>query len=141
MSERLLRLAEELLEQCNVCTVASVSEQGYPRICVLAPLKHNGIKEFWFSTGANGTKVRHFKNNEKAGVTFYHGGDSVTITGKMEIETDRTVKDALWEEWIDFLGKHFPNGGKDDPNYCILHFTAKETTVYVGGSFETFEIG
>lgn len=141
MHEHLLQLSEELLKQCSVCTVASVSELGYPRICVLMPLKHNGIREFWFSTGANGTKVRHFRQNEKTGVTFYHGGDSVTLTGTMQIETDRAVKDALWEQWRDFLAKHFPNGGKDDPDFCVLHFTARETTVYIGEYFETFEIG
>lgn len=140
MNESLINQAEQLLTRCNVCTVASVSEQGYPRICVLMPLEAKGIKEFWFSTGANGTKVKHFENNCKSGVTFYNGGDSVTITGNMEIVTDKATKDRLFDKWSDFLGRHFPNGGKEDPNYCILHFTAKETTVYIDGKFETFEI-
>lgn len=81
MNNSLVKKAENLLSKCNVCTVASVSENGYPRICVLMPLRTIGIKEFWFSTGASGTKVRHFKNNRKSGVTFYDGGDSVTLTG------------------------------------------------------------
>lgn len=135
MNTELIEKAESLLTQCKVCTVASVSEKGYPRICVLMPLKTNGIKEFWFSTGASGTKVRHFKQNDKAGVTFYNGGDSVTLTGSMEIVTDNAVRNELWS---DFLAKHFPNGGKDDPDYCILHFTAIETTIYIDGEFETF---
>jgi len=69
MKAELIQKAEQLFTKCDVCMVASVSEQGYPRICVLMPLETNGIKEFWFSTGANGTKVRHFKNNKKSGVT------------------------------------------------------------------------
>lgn len=140
MKECLMEKAENLLSRCRVCTVASVSEKGYPRICVLMPLKTKGIKEFWFSTGASGTKVRHFKNNAKAGVTFFDGGDSVTLTGDMEIVTDSKVKDALWEKWGEFLGRHFPDGGKDDPEYCVIHFTANETTAYIDGAFETFEI-
>lgn len=137
MNVGLVKKAEKLLTQCKVCTVASVSERGYPRICVLMPLKTNGIKEFWFSTGASGTKVRHFRKNDKAGVTFYGGGDSVTLTGNMKIVTDKAVKDGLWG---DFLARHFPDGGKDDPEYCIIHFTANEATVYIDGEFETFEI-
>ncbi|MGN1061505.1 MAG: pyridoxamine 5'-phosphate oxidase family protein [Candidatus Scatosoma sp.] len=137
MSGVLIKKAENLLLQCKVCSVASVSEEGYPRICVLMPLKTNGIKEFWFSTGASGTKVRHFKKNGKAGVTFYCGGDSVTLTGEMEIVSDKNVKDALWR---DELGRHFTGGGKDDPEYCILHFTAIEATVYIDGAFETLKI-
>lgn len=140
MNERLIEKAEKLLAGCKVCTVASVSEKGYPRICVLMPLKTSGIKEFWFSTGASGTKVRHFKSNGKAGVTFYNGGDSVTLTGDMDIVTDASVKNALWEDRKDFLGRHFPNGGKNDPEYCVIHFTAVETTVYVDDEFETFAI-
>ncbi|MGN0797283.1 MAG: pyridoxamine 5'-phosphate oxidase family protein [Christensenellales bacterium] len=133
----LISKAEKLLRKCNVCSVASVSEEGYPRICILMPLKSNSIKEFWFSTGASGTKVRHFKSNSKAGVTFYYGGDSVTLTGDMAIVSDKTIKDSIWQ---DFLEKHFPNGGKDDNEYCVLHFVAKQATIYVEEEFETIEI-
>lgn len=137
MNEHLIQKAENLLSRCKVCTVASVTEKGYPRICVLMPLKTVGIKEFMFSTGASGTKVRHFKNNGKAGVTFYDGGDSVTLTGDMQIVTDKNVKNELWDMHRDFLGRHFPNGGKDDPEYCVIRFVANEATIYVDGDFET----
>ncbi|MGN0760681.1 MAG: pyridoxamine 5'-phosphate oxidase family protein [Christensenellales bacterium] len=133
----LITKAEKLLKKCNVCSVASVSEEGYPRICILMPLKNVSIKEFWFSTGASGTKVRHFRSNGKAGVTFYHGGDSVTLTGDMEIVVDKAIKDSIWQ---DFLEKHFPNGGKDDPEYCVLHFVTNQATVYIDEDFETIEL-
>lgn len=134
----LIKQAEELLEKCYVCSVASVSEEGYPRICMLAKLKSDGIKELWFSTGASGTKVRHFKSNDKAGVTFYDGGDSVTLTGTMEMIEEKAVKQDLWKEWADFLRNHFE--GADDPEYAVLKFTAKEATIYVGGAFDTVQL-
>jgi len=140
MNINFIKKAENLLTKCKVCTVASVSEKGYPRICVLMPLKTIGIKEFWFSTGTSSTKVRHFKKNYKAGVTFYNGGDNVTLTGNMEIVTDKTVTNNIWNAWADVLGKHFPNGGNDDPEYCILHFVAKEATIYIDTELETFEV-
>lgn len=140
MPTTLIKKAENLLSLCDVCQVASVSEDGFPRICILKPLKNLGIREFWFSTGSSGTKVRHFKKNDKAGVTYYHGGDSITLTGHVEIVSDSTVKNALWKTWSHFLAKHFPNGGKDDPEFCILHFTAQEATIYVDGEFKTFAL-
>ena len=140
MNTNLMQKAEELLSRCSVCTVASVSEEGYPRICVLMPLQTKGIKEFWFSTDTSSTKVKHFINKDKAGVTFYHGGDSVTIIGNMEIVLDKSLKDRLYDKWSNFLDRHFVNGGKNDPNYCLVHFIAKETTIYIGGEFQTFEI-
>lgn len=81
--------------------------------------------------------MRHFQSNPKAGVTFYAGSDSVTLTANMEIVTDKAVKDGLW---CDLLAQHFPNGGKDDPEYCILHFTASEATVYIDGDFKTLAV-
>lgn len=135
----LIVMAEELLKKCNVCSVASVSEEGYPRICMLAQLKADGIKSLWFSTGASGTKVRHFKSNQKAGVTFYEGGDSVTLTGTMEIVADKKEKNELWEKFSDFLSNHF-SGGADDPEYAVIKFDAKEATIYVSGEFDTVQL-
>ncbi len=139
MYHHLIQKAEHLLTQCQVCTVASVSETGFPRICVLMPLQTKGIKEFWFSTGASGTKMKHFKINNKAGVTFYYGGDSVTLTGYMEIITDKVVKEGLWQTYESFLSRHFI-GGKTDPEYCVIHFIATEATIYIDGDFKTFAI-
>lgn len=138
MNIELVKKAESLLTKCPVSSVASVSEEGYPRICIMRHLKTNGIKEFWFPTSADGIKVRHFKKNSRAGVTFYNGGDSVTLTGTIEIVTDKAIKDALWDEWSNYLEPHY--GGKDAPDYCIIHFVANETTIYIGGKTETFGI-
>lgn len=138
MKIELIKQAEELLQKCYICSVASVSEEGYPRICILAKLKSQGINEIWFSTGANGTKVRHFKSNDKAGVTFYDGGDSVTLTGTMEIIDNAHVKQDLWKEWAEFLCNHFK--GADDPEFAVIKFIAKEATIYVGGAFETVQL-
>lgn len=134
----LIKKAEELLEKCYICSVASVSEEGYPRICMLSKLKSKGINELWFSTGANGTKFKHFKLNSKAGVTFYDGGDSVTLTGIMENVENKDVKQDLWKEWSGFLQNHFK--GVDDPDFAVLKFQAKEATIFVGGAFETVQL-
>lgn len=137
MNNKLIEKAERLLCQCDVCTAASVTENGYPRICVLKHIKTSGIKEFWFSTSASSNKVRHFSKNDKAGVTFYNGGDSVTLIGEMEVIADKAVMDALWQTWME---NHFANGGKDDPEYCVIHFTAKEAAVYIDGEYEILSI-
>lgn len=137
MEKSPIEKASDLLSKCKICTVASVSEQGYPRICCLMPLKTIGIKEFWFSTGASSTKVKHFSLNAKAGVTYFYGGDSVTLIGQMDIVSDKAVKDSLWQA---SLSKHFANGGKDDPEYCIIHFVAEQATIYIDNEFSTVPV-
>lgn len=134
---RLIEKANVMLEKVKVCEVASINEEGYPRVCILMSLKHQGIKTLWFSTATSSKKVAHFLKNNKAGVTFFNSMDSVTLTGKITIVDDKNVKDILWTT---FLEKHFPNGGKDDPEYCVLRFDSNEGTFYIDGEFESFEV-
>lgn len=133
----IVKKAAEMLEKTGEITLASINENGYPRICVLSKTKSEGIKRLWVSTGLSSTKVRHFKENPKAGACFYNGGDSVTLVGKVSIIEDRAVKAEMWLDW--FIN-HYP-GGIDDPNYCILEFETEEATLWVDNEFITFQVG
>ena len=55
-------------------------------------------------------------------VCFMKGGDSIVLTGKVEIVSDMEIKKALWSVW---MFAHF-SGGVIDPSYCILKFTSEE---------------
>jgi len=35
------------------------------------------------------------------------------------------------ETWYPGLEEHYPNGGIDDPNYCVLVFTTKRYSLWV----------
>jgi general stress protein 26 len=128
--------AAALLGECADITLASVNENGYPRICAMGRAKFEGVRKIWFATGLTGTKVRHFNENPKASVCFWKGCDSVTLTGKAAVRTDRQIREELW---IDASIKYFP-GGIDDPNYCIVEFTAEEGTFWIDGEFVTMEV-
>ncbi|MEA4882988.1 MAG: pyridoxamine 5'-phosphate oxidase family protein [Clostridia bacterium] len=123
----------QLLARCGEIALASISEQGYPRVCVLSRTKSEGLKRLWVSTGAESTKVRHFKANPKAGACFYRGNDSVTLGGTVTLIQDRAVKAEMWLDW--FIN-HYP-GGIDDPNYCILEFRTEEATLWIDKEFVT----
>lgn len=137
MDKTLKTDADRLAAQAFVCSVASVTDDGYPRVCCLTPLKNHGIHEFWFSTGTSSAKTRQFIRNPKASVLIHDDQDSVTLLGTMQIVKDQTIKDFLWR---DSLSKHFPNGGKEDPEYCILHFQSSEATVCIGEHFLTVRL-
>lgn len=128
--------AAKLVNECAEVTLASVSEEGYPRPCVLARIQSDGMNSFYVSTGMNGTKVRHFKGNRKAGASFWRGADSVTLTGDIAIVEDMDAKRALWQDW--FIN-HFP-GGAEDPNYALLRFDAREATIWIDGEFVTIPV-
>ena len=127
--------AIEMLAKSNEITLASINENGYPRICVLSKIKSEGIKKFWVATGLSYTKVSHFKANSKASACFYSGGNSVTLVGKVSVSQDYSVKAEMWLDW--FIN-HF-SGGIDDPNYCILEFVTEEATLWVDNEFITLK--
>ena len=133
----IIKEAELLLEKCRMLSVSSITEKGYPRVCILAKVKAEGCKTFYFSTAASSKKITHYKKNPKAGVTFYDGNDTVTLLGKMIVIEDKKTKDSLWDDW---MAPHFPNGGKNDPEYAIIRFDAEEATAWLKGKFEIIKL-
>ena len=125
--------AIELLQKTFVISMSSITEAGYPRVCALVKLKSADFT-IWVSTAATSQKVKHYQKNPKAGVMFYNENDSVTLNGVIDIIEDEDIKKELWGDWMQ---KQFP-GGVNDPNYCVLRFTATEATIYIDGGFETF---
>lgn len=125
--------AADMLKKCGEITLASVSEEGYPRICVVSKIKSEGIKKLWVSTGLSSVKVRHFQQNDKASVCFSSNGNSVTLVGKVSVIQDPAVKAEMWLDW--FINHY--TGGIEDPNYCILQFEAEEATLWIDSEFVT----
>jgi AraC family transcriptional regulator len=129
----IVKKAAEMLMKSGEITLASINENGYPRICVLSKTKSESIRKFWVSTGLESKKVMHFRDNPKAGACFYSGGNSVTLVGKVSVIQDPAVKAEMWLDW--FI-HHYP-GGIEDPNYCILGFETEEATLWIDNEFVT----
>jgi len=136
MEKTIFDLAAELLAKSEVVTLASVTEEGYPRGCAMAKIRSEGIKTVWMATAAYSKKTGHFLKNRKASVSTYSGGDSLTLVGNVSVLTDEKTKREYWQDG--FL-KHFPKG-PDDPDYCVLKFEAVEATIYVDDMFETHPV-
>ena len=92
--------ATELLQRCEVVTLASVNKEGYPRPVPMSKILAEGISTIWMSTGADSLKTIDFLSNPKAGLCFQDKGDSVALTGKVEVVTDEKMKQELWQDWF-----------------------------------------
>ena len=121
----------ELLQRCEVVTLASVNKEGYPRPVPMSKILAEGISTIWMSTGADSLKTIDFLSNPKAGLCFQDKGDSVALTGKVEVVTDEKMKQELWQDW--FID-HFP-GGPTDPGYVLLKFESNHATYWIEGTF------
>lgn len=134
MRSELEQKAERLLERCEFLALSSVTKEGYPRSCTMAKMKAEGYDTIWFSTGTGSMKTGEFAGNPKAGVCYWHEGDSVTLMGDVEIVHDMETKQSLWSDW---LYDHFPKG-VEDPEYTILKFTTREAVIWIDFKFERF---
>ncbi len=128
--------ANQIMNESQLIGLASVTEDGFPRICMMAKLKSEGIAKVFISTGATSKKVAQFKANPKASVCCFSEHNNITLTGNVKIIEDMDVKKSLWQDW---LINHF-QGGIEDPNYCILQFDCCEATVWIDGIYETFSV-
>ena len=128
--------AARLLEKCDVVTLASVNENGYPRICVVNKLKANGFSEIYVETSKRSEiqgKAIHFQANPKASVCYHLGGDSVTLVGEVEIIRDLEIKKSFEQ----LANRGFFKNGVADPRHMLLRFWAIEATFWIEGRFRT----
>jgi len=128
--------AADLLDKCSTVTLASVNENGYPRICTLTKQKNEGFKFIYFTSSKrselNG-KITHFENNPKASVCYGIDNDSVTLIGNIEFIEDKILQQEVWND-SDF---RFFKNGVNDPKYRLIRFSTIEATFWIEGRFRT----
>jgi general stress protein 26 len=128
--------ASQLLDKCDVVTLASVNEKGYPRICTITKVRNDGFSEIYFMTSKrshlNG-KATHFENNTKASVCYFQGGDSVTLIGNVEIIVDMDEK----RKFNNCCDRNFFKKGIEDPKCYLLRFRTSEATFWIEEKFRT----
>lgn len=130
------RYAADMLAACETVSFATVNEDGYPRVCIVSPVKVEGYATVFFSTSASSEKVRQLMENPKSSVCYQLGGDSQTLVGTARVLTDLAVKKDLWRDW---MLRHFPLGPQD-PDYCIVRFDGEKATLWYEGNFVTFDV-
>ena len=123
--------AEQLLQRCEVVVITSVNEEGYPRPVPMSKIKSEGYSVVWMATGNDSLKTKDFRLNPKAGLCYSENGNSVALTGEVEVITDAEIKRSSWQEW--FIA-HFPLGPAD-PNYVLLKFKGQKATIWIDGVF------
>lgn len=129
--ETIKEKAAAMLQRCETVVLSSVNKEGYPRPVPMSKISAEGIATVWMSTGRSSLKTKDFCSNPKAGLCFYEQGNSVALTGEVEVVTDPALKEQYWQDW--FI-THFP-GGVTDPEYVLLKFETNHVTYWIDGTF------
>jgi general stress protein 26 len=128
-----------LIDNCKISFISSIDEDGFPNTkAMLAPRERDGIKTIYFSTNVSSMRVAQFRKNPKACVyfcdqRFFRG---VMLKGFMEVLEDSKSKRRIWHDGDTLYYKQ----GVDDPDYCVLRFSAQNGRCYSNFKSEDFEV-
>lgn len=128
-----------LADKSATAFISYVDSEGYPITkAMLKPRERQGIKEFWFTTNTSSNKVKFFRENPKASIyfvdkRFFRG---VSLIGTVEVLETKEDKERIWREG----DTKYYKGGVEDPDYCVLKFTAVKGRYYSNFHSEDFEI-
>ncbi len=128
----------KFIQQQKVAFIASVDEEGFPNMkAMFAPRKMEGDC-FYFSTNTSSIRTQQYLKNPKASIYFYNKGrfkyEGVMLTGTMEVLQDPEIKQEIWQVGDIMYYKL----GVNDPDYCVLKFTAQKGRHYCALKTESF---
>ena len=127
-----------LIERNEIAIVGTVNDNGYPEMRAMTRVKHDGMRELWFSTNTSSRKIPQVRATNKGSVYFvdcdnYYG---LLLIGRMEVLQDSASRRMVWQDGFE---KYFP-GGVDDPDHSVLHFTAERAEFFHGLKISRFDI-
>jgi len=123
----------------KIAFVGSISKDNAPNIKAMLVSKHDGLKTFYFASNNSAMRTEQFKQNKNACLYFNSGPiyRGLMLEGTMEIVNDREIKVLVWNNNYKTVYK---NGGINDPDFCVLRFTAQTGRYYYRLSTESFEV-
>jgi general stress protein 26 len=128
MEQEIFDQITALIDETEHIIVCSVDENGFPNAKAMFKTEHEGYKSFLFSTNTSSMRVQQFRNNPKASI-YFKGTQKINglmLVGRMEVCMDRELKARLWADGCEI---YYPLG-IDDPDYCVLRFTAEKGNYY-----------
>ena len=128
-----------LIEKQSVSFISSVDENGFPNTkAMLAPVKREGIKTFYWHTNSPSMRIKQYKNNPKACIYFYDKRffRGVMLKGTMEVLEDKKIKKEIWKDEFSM----YYTGGMNGGDFIIIKFTAKSGRYYSNFKSEDFNI-
>ena len=134
-----LQEIETLVAAGSVAYIASVDGEGFPNMkAMLAPRVREGLWTFYFTTNTHSMRVAQYRRDPKACIYFCDpsGFRGVMLRGRMETLTDAASRRLIWREGDT---EDYPLG-VDDPDYCVLRFTACDGRAYTDYHSENFVI-
>lgn len=134
-------IARELIRESDAAYLTTIAPDGFPAtrgmLNLHSPERYPLLKEYlgeraaWellFTTNTSSQKMSHLRENPKVSVYYCRPQlwSGLLLCGTMEIVTDMSVKEALWQpDWT----AYYP-GGAGDEDYAVLRLIPQRAELY-----------
>lgn len=117
-----------LIDRSLFADLGFIGADGHPAVRRVFCVWHKGIGGHLISTNTSSGHVRHLRDNASACLYFADSEtfEGVCLTGKAVPTRDASLRQLLWNDGDE---KYYP-GGIDDPDYCVIEFTAERAEYY-----------
>lgn len=108
---------------------------------IVSAVKSDGLKTVWMLTGKSSDKYRELSGNPRCMLYVTDLEDTssyleLRLWGSVELLDDAASRSLAWRD--DYT--HYFPGGKDDPNLCVVKFTAESATLQTQEGKELFAL-
>ena len=133
----IIEKANEIIKTCNSASVGVIDENGYPSVSMISLCHPENISELYFTTSLNSNKAKRLSKNNKASICCFSDENysNITLVGEAEILTDQESKSKYWLDWFAEI-----YGSPEDPNYCVIKFTAKRASLWINDQGAEFAL-
>ena len=128
-----------LIDRASISIIGSLDSEGFPNTkAMLPPRLREGICHIFFTTNTSSMRVDQYLKNPKACVYFYDKRffKGVMLKGTTEVLQDSQTKEKIWRDGDEL---YYPLG-LQDPDYCVLKFTAQNGRYYSNFKSVNFDI-
>lgn len=119
---------KNLIDRSLFADLGFIGEGGAPAVRRVFCVWHKGIGKHLISTNTSSGHVKRLTENSAACLYFADSEtfEGVCLTGTAVPTRDDALRLLLWNEGDE---KYYPLG-VDDPDYCVIEFTAKRADYY-----------
>jgi len=132
-------LAQKIIRSASLGYAGAIDEKGYPTVKAMNWNKKyfEAPNTFYFASNHGSLRAKLWQKNPRATLYFHKGFNGIMLWGKMEVLDTPELRAKLWTPLSSFV---YRNGGKSDPDYCILKFTATRGRYYANFHSEDFDV-
>lgn len=124
-----VKIIGNLVDRQDVVLISSIDSDGFPNTkAMLPPRKREGIRTFYFITKSFSMRSIQYRKNPKACIYFFDKRyfRGAMLKGTMEVITDIETKEMILED----SDTAYYSKARNDPEYCVLKFTAQSGRYY-----------